>query len=92
MLNSNEESGIEGDELYFPEVDKVFAFGDYEVSTLAIMEDDFKIFRRIQIKKHLKDPLLIDHYQVKNWHDKGINLHSRKEEFTNFLRVTLKLQ
>lgn len=30
---------------YFPDEGKVFLFGCNEVSTLAIMQDDFKIFR-----------------------------------------------
>lgn len=47
MLNILEENGIGDGEAYFPKENKLFAFGEYEVSTLAIMQDEFKIYRKI---------------------------------------------
>lgn len=37
MLNKQEENGIEEGEAYFPKENKLFAFGEFEVTTLAIM-------------------------------------------------------
>jgi len=37
MLNEDNEKGLELDENYFPEENKVFVFGTHEVSTLALL-------------------------------------------------------
>lgn len=87
MLNEDNEKGLELDENYFPDENKVFVFGTHEVSTLALMQDDFKIFRRIQVKKNLEDPWMLDHYQLKNWKDKDANLEGKETEIFKFLRL-----
>lgn len=85
MLNEDNEKGLELDENYFPDENKVFVFGTHEVSTLALLQDEFKIFRRIQVKKNLEDPWMIDHYQLKNWKDKDANLDGKEMEIFKFL-------
>lgn len=69
MLNQVEESQLEIDESYFPSEGKVLAFGNYEITTLASMSDDFKIFRKIVVKKNQDNPFTVIHYQLLNWKD-----------------------
>ena len=69
MLNQLDENQLDGNDCYFPEEGKFFAFGVYEITTLATMSDDFKFYRKLMVKKDLKNSLTIDHYQIHSWKD-----------------------
>lgn len=51
------------------------------------MGDDFKNFRRIQIKKNLQNPFMLDHYQIHNWKDQDMFEDSWDQDLFKFLRI-----